>query len=388
MAFLLPLEALAGFISAGAVEAGISSEVAGVAGGLVAGKVGSEANKLADSLIPESVKQSASAQFDLLNALSNPYETKNINYLINRSQKNQESRAASKVVKEPVKEYIPVIAPNSLASLLVSHATGLAMNNVTKGTKLELTDHKGDAVIPTGTNEDVIKNIASEDKLGLLEKLSNFYADKAVDDSEEFQKIYKVYNGVGFEPKNVVISVSSDSWVFDMYDEVGVRIHLEQRFDAVTIPNVYGNFGGLRSSNREKPIDVPDTCFMAHDADYAVSMFHTLGDQKLVSRLLNRRADWPRDSIKLLNSIVIYFSTIGASISKLKGSITGDPVVSVEDVTDDIFPVINPSLVGSSEYVTLRQDFYKQFETSVKSGHKEFFENARNTFSDIYIELA
>ena len=185
--------------------------------------------------------------------------------------------------------------------------------------------------------------------------------------------------------------------MFDMYDEKGSLIHLIQNKKAWTIPAVYGVFGGASSPNNSMPIDVPDTCFLAHDSDYALSYFNWESDMKLVSRLVQRRADWPLDSVSQLNSIVIYFATVGASLAVIKGSIVGDPSVApvVDEIKDDIFyqVVATPDMkdLKPVEYAQVRYLFYNELNTKLESNHKTSgimgTNNARQLLNKINIQI-
>ncbi len=400
MAFLLgPLLTEISALTAGVLaEIGVSTEVAVVGGGLVSGQVGAQANKIVSDAIPTDVKEKASDLFELVNALNSPYDTKNINYLINRKRMEQEQKrlmgtkpvigdekfdqiSSGKVIKS-IKS---VVEPKHISELITGHSSALADSG--HATHLEDLHPSFKAIsdgakMPNDAHMEIVNKIVGTDpaKLTTLQKVSNFMADKAKPNNKEFNDIYEIYNGSGLEPRNVVMSQSIDKWLFFIYDETGKRLRLEQDKNAFTIPNVYGNFGGLRSSNSNLPIDVPDTCFLCHDIDYSQSMFNTEADYKLVSRLLQRRSSWPQDSVKLLNSIVIYFATVGSSLSALKGSIVGNPAkeIVVDDVKDDIFPVVSPNAVeirqeNPSVYATLRKEFYEELEKETERRHMTYF---------------
>lgn len=285
-----------------------------------------------------------------------------------------------------------------IADLVVTHASELAEAGVQ--------DHLDDVIPmgviveePTSNHLEVLEEVIADDpdRYTLLQKLSNFYADKSLSKSEEFKEIYSKYTGKGFDPRNVVMSETPSEYLFFLYDEIGDLITLRQKKDAKTIPPVYGVFGGPSSPNNQLPIDTPDTCFMAHDADYSKSYFHWESDMRLVSRLTQRRASWPQDKVTQLNSIVIYFATIGASVAVIKGSITGDPSKEVitDDVTDDLFPAMVPEALNlpKQEYLTERYNFYKQFSEGVKEAESESKvfstggKRIRNLFEAMKIEL-
>lgn len=443
MAFFLPFIGEIGvLIAAELAELGVAAPIAGAVGGAIGNEVKVQTNKaftngldaLANKVLGEDKRNeienfAAALPTEAIGILSDPKEfarrkleeqrkkqarqdiiDRELSHDISGRNVNEHNDAGdSNCNCDDVVEGLPVYAvsdstnPNLgglIADLVVTHASELA--------EAGIDDHLED-VIPMGiivseeeqtsdhleVLEEVIDN--DPDRYTLLQKLSNFYADKSLSKSEEFKEIYSKYTGKGFEKKNVVMSETGTEYLFFLYDEIGDLITLKQQKDKKTLPAVYGVFGGPSSPNNQLPIDVPDTCFMAHDADYSKSYFHWESDMRLVSRLTQRRASWPQDKITQLNSIVIYFATIGASVAVIKGSIVGDPSKEVinDDVTDDLFPAMVPEAVNlpKQEYLTERYNFYKQFSEGVKeaeSTSKVFSTGGRriqNLFEGIKIEL-
>lgn len=399
MSFLLPLAEVGAFIGEALAEIGVSQEVATAGGAFAAGKIGSEVDKAASNLIPDKAKQIGADFYKAALDTSGAYNTSNINYFINRQRKS-DPKPKPKISGGNLSSPKPVIKPEEIASLVVGHSDSIANAGITDHLtdiipNLSLTDSNGSPVQSTSTNQEIVKDLVGNDssKLGIIQKLSNFYADKSVSNSEEFKKIYEIYTGVGFEPRNVIMSENKFIYKFDMIDEVGSRIHLEQDKNAYTLPSVISGyvFAGPKSRNNSLPINVPDTAFLAHDADYGtLGYFHWEADQKLISRLLQRRASWPVKDVKAINNTIVYFSTLGASLAKLKGSITSPTSVSVDSVTDDIFPVANPDAFEERStdpevYASLRSDFYTQLEGSVEKEHMQLQRNGN--LGNIQVEI-
>lgn len=248
------------------------------------------------------------------------------------------------------------------------------------------------------TYSDIVADTVANDpdKLTFMQQMSNFYADKSLSSSDEFKEIFEVYNGKGFEPRNVIMTEDNENYIFYMYDELSKLITLKQDKSAKTLYPVYGVFGGPSSPNNALPIDTPDTVFLAHDAEYDLSYFAWEADMRLVSRLVQRRDAWPKDNITQLNNIVVYFATMGSALATIKGSISGDPSKQIidDEVTDDIFPALNPDSLSlpKPEYIEARFIFYKELASGLEDARERSIFSAGNLrnkklFDSINIEL-
>lgn len=272
-----------------------------------------------------------------------------------------------------------------LADILVSHTSSIASGD-------------GD-----------ISKVIGVDKNALVlgQKLTNFYSTKLANktvDNRVFE-IAKTYNLNGKKPSDVV-KVYDPVYKgnrFDYTDQAGRKLYCYQLYNYY-LPPVYGIWGGPFSRDYDLPIDMPDLSFYEHDSRYTMDgFFNPDADLILVAELLSLResGQWPAGSENLLNSIVIYFSTLGKSLSYLKGSLPSNVSKQIISDTskDDIFPVLVPDSLAlpEEEYVEARFNFYNTFEEELKHATrtKSIFSSQgpyranllKSVFNKIYVEL-
>lgn len=422
MAFLLPVAEGAAVASEFLVETfGLSEFVANSAVAAAASKITEEVNKEAYDLLDKALgnvmgeeekvnfeKALSSTKQDLYAVVSSLYE-QDPKYLLERHQqkmKQQEAANAKKIEEktneniktnfnfgevskpqdvgvgiiqivknQPIKnidligtltndndltkpeayaEIKKSFSPKELADMLVSHCSSIAV---------------GDG--------DITKIIgADKNALVLGQKLTQFYSTKLANKSVDNRvfEIAKTYNLRDRSPSDVVETFDPvyKGRKFTYTDQAGRELFCFES-KGFYIPAVYGIWGGPMSRNNKVPIDMPDLTFYEHDSRYSMDgYFNPDADLILVAELLSLREDgrWPAGSENLLNSIVIYFSTIGKSLSYLKGSLPSNVSKDIiGDVSkDDIFPVMVPEALAlpEQEYVEARYNFYNSFETELK----------------------
>ena len=375
MAFLIgsaigEMGALAASIAA---EIGLGDVVSAAIGGAVVSNVSGVVNEKATEKVRNTIGEE---NLDYLDTVKNEllgvaggYLTGNFDDFISNEIIHRQGSESPRAMSD---DSTPNIQGYDVSTFIIKHATELANNGVQEhiidiiGTDLGIIQQKETKEI----SNEILKSDNGEydpKKLTMAQRLSNYYADKSLSKSPEFKEIFDVYDGSGISPENVVMSSDDEFWKFDIYDETGNRVHLEQNKKAYVLPAVYGVFGGAMSPNNYISTDVPDTCFLCHDADYGVSYFHWKSDMKLVSRLIQQRDKWPEGSISQLNSIVIYFATLGASLAVLKGSLVGDGT-ELEDTKDDIFDTMIPEAIAlePEEYFKQKREFYKSFNDGIE----------------------
>ena len=167
----------------------------------------------------------------------------------------------------------------------------------------------------------------------------------------------------------------------------------------IYIPMVYGEYGGAQSRNFSPPIDIVDLVFFSHDLDFTVNGYLDYNsDLKLIARL-NSLLDAglvPAKSINLIKSIIVYFSTAGLMIDKIKG--TAERPEDFTELNDDIFLDLRTDLKFDSqnqdqvdEINDLKQKFfieldYAKDDVQISSGSfKEV--QSENIINEIEFEL-
>lgn len=249
-------------------------------------------------------------------------------------------------------------SPKQLSDIIVKQATALAFN------ESETPDSVVDSAIDA-----VSDNI---EDLSLFQRMNKYYAELSVPTNERYLEIAAVYNGVGLTyPEGIDMSFDEERQLirFDWRDELGVPKTLFQT-TGIIIPPVYGVFGGANSPNNSFPIDYLDSLYMNHDHSY-VNGPNLDGDYQLISRIMNNIGRIPPEGRPFARTSVIYFATIGSTISALYGSLPGEVAeVPVPQVTkDDIFPVVQPSALQlpDDEYITARFEFYRDFKKAMEA---------------------
>lgn len=293
-----------------------------------------------------------------------------------------------KTVKDSATEVATDLLTNAATNLLDSMTSPETKQTVIDQSKLLadlLTEHSvaaAENIGPLDVKKTIVELVGTDrSRLTMVQKLSDYYASKVVSDSPDYKRIKAMYTGRGLGPESTVMTETKDKWLFMFYDEVGRLETLVQEKSAKTLPPVYGVFGGPLSPNNRKPINYPDACFMAHDCDYQESYFSKEADLKLVARLLTRKDQWPVSDVSLLNSIIVYFQTVGKSISYLKGSLPGSVSTQVieADTKDDIFPVLVDTPMTIEDYQIERYNFYKSFSDQMSINAEEKSVLARPT---------
>lgn len=274
------------------------------------------------------------------------------------------------IVNQPQNVVNNSISPTALGKIIVTGASSLSTNggNVSKS----IADSIG----------------GDPQNYTISQKISNFFATQTTPNNDQYNEIAKVYNGknliypfVNFRniPYTQGRTTNSQGKLskptikqFYWNDETGQSFTLNQNTGLI-IPAVYGNFVGPNSPNNNPPIDLLDSFATQHDQSWSGpgGSFNLKGDYAFVSRLAQNKQRFPSEVQNLVNSTIVYFSTLGQTISKLKGSLP-DEVASqpVPQMTmDDVFPVANPQAVSlpPAEYVQLRYEFFKDLDQSVKS---------------------
>lgn len=247
-------------------------------------------------------------------------------------------------------------------------------------------DHTNEMVNGLNPADAIIKVIGTDPKRYALAKvLESFYNKSKKPDL--YTQINKVYNGVNLNFPYVKYYLEDGIKVFYWYDEVGTYHQLKEN-TGIVIPSIYGVFGGLSSPNNNLPIDLADSFFCMHDESYSLEMFSETGDYQLISRLTNNMSRLNPNYTKFYKATIIYFSTVGNTIAKLKGSlpknVSKEPIAQL--TTDDIYAVMKERLTGSpavqnvETYPMERYLFYKDFEANVMEEHKAspLFQSRKN----------
>lgn len=249
--------------------------------------------------------------------------------------------------------------PKQLSDLIVRQATALAF---------------GETPTPDGVVDTAINAVSDNiEDLSLFQRMNKYYADMAVPTNDQYLEIAAVYNGRALTyPEGISMTFDEERQLirFDWVNEIGAPQTLFQT-TGIIIPSVYGVFGGANSRNSEFPIDYLDSLYMNHDLSY-VNGPSLVGDYQLIARIVNNMDRIPPEGRSFARTSVIYFATIGSTISALYGSLPGDTVadVPVPQVTkDDVFPVVVPSSLQlpDDEYVVARFEFYRDFEKAMEA---------------------
>jgi hypothetical protein len=292
------------------------------------------------------------------------YNSSNLPYPDIKGLENQ-----NKLDPNPNKSY----STKELADLVIQNVSAIAING---NASTESLDDAIETTIGTDVN-----------KLTLMQRLSTFYRQYSADDHlKKYEDIARIYNGKGVKPSDMTEEYDFERRLlkFSCPDETGRIISLHQTTGFI-LPAIYGTYGGPSSANANKVRtgpstnpqdndgpDYPDLYFFYHDAAYGTEgYFHAKSDIQLVTRLTQNVDKWPTDSITLLNSIVVYFTTLATTISYLKGSLPDNVTKEViPDMTkDDVFPILVPEALElpTEQYITKRFNFYKALEDDFKT---------------------
>jgi len=221
------------------------------------------------------------------------------------------------------------------------------------------------------------------------------------------EDIKRIYNGHSLDVKKVFKFNNK----FAAYDETGKLEYYDGKAAPVSLKNdaalaalgfikpIHGYWMGPLSYNNNFPVDYVDLCSMFHDIEYLRNgWFFREGDLKYISRL-SQNMDKMSFTEQLFAKFAIkYFSTIGAALATVSGSLN-DPKNSTEDNVDDFFTYLhnksngiistgdissggmggNSQISSYLEYnvdkmnrkIINRQDFYKEFEKKSAELYKQ-----------------
>jgi hypothetical protein len=182
--------------------------------------------------------------------------------------------------------------------------------------------------------------------------------------TDEYKKIAAVYNGKVIITQTVQMRIGADGLKeFGGFDEVGKISYYKENPKGFKLPTIQGIWTGPNSPNNALPINLWDTFSYYHDVDYHNNgWFDLQGDYKYISRLTQNMDRFEPDQLTLIKGTIAYFSTIGQTLSRLKGSLStkvADEVIP-DTTKDDIFPVIMPESqnLEPRDYTEMRKTFY------------------------------
>jgi hypothetical protein len=408
MAFLLGglTAELATAITEGLIEVGIGDTTSA----LIAGSVASQASNTVGSAITQGLQEAAKQVLgtdeytkkaqELEKLKSDSSFVYNLVMAENKNMPVKTNKRQEQQTNVPSTPNVPKVIGATVSSLVNSDQKNVSnysmLGNILKNVKQDINQQQDQqtnkvkdrstmladlitqqsSFIANGGSVDksIVDLVGSDQtKLSMVQKLSSYYADKVQDDTDEYKRIKAIYNGKGITPESVVMTETNSQYIFMQYDETGSLKTLVQDKKAKTLPAVYGVFGGPLSPNNRKPINVPDNYFLQHDENYQEGYFSKKADLILVSRLLQNRDKWPVEDVNILNSIVIYFQTVGKSLSYLKGSLSSDVATKVieDDARDDIFPFLfDDTVMNVNDYKIQRYNFYKNLEDRIVDNHQ------------------
>ena len=199
--------------------------------------------------------------------------------------------------------------------------------------------------------------------------------DTDIENNPKYKEIENVFNMISKLTGrflDVETSYVNENGMLYFIDELGNKLGpMVEGFEGVYVPMVYGEYGGPLSRNSTQPIDRVDLSFFAHDLDFAVNGYLDYNsDLKLISRLnsLLKARMVPTASINLIKSIIVYFSTAGLLLDRIKGT-AGKPIgelTVLNELDDDIFLDLRPDLIPMGievdEINDMKQKFFIEME--------------------------
>ncbi len=392
-----------------AASSAVGTGVVGLAAGEVANQavsgalnaaskaIGQETVDLISNSINDRLHQALSLNSEILDPLSDPSKflglnpkplpnpssgtklsgggtTVNFNTMTYNSTPNQQVQDPDQIgqfispVIEGFQNSVPKIDTKSIARFITSFASGLAVNSL--GTDTQSTSQPSQ---PIQSSQQQIIPVIPPEYTDLSNQLGAFLSSK-IPTTDEYKQIASIYNGKGLKIFQRYDPVTQ-GLIFTLIDETGARFELPQT-KGTTIPPIYGVFMGPNSPNNALPIDLDtaaplDEYCAFHDYDYLTNgFFDRIGDYKLVSRISQNYSLMTLAQKPYAKIAILYFSTLGHSISGLIGTlpVSIDEVVSDQPTKDDIFPVvIGPELANSLEpnvYNIERTKFYSELKDS------------------------
>ncbi len=412
-----------------AASSAVGTGVVGLAAGEVANQavsgalnaaskaIGQETVDLISNSINDRLRQALSLNSEILDPLSDPSKflglkplpnpssaissgtklsgggtTVNFNTITYNSTPNQQVQDPDQIgpeklnfstIIEGFQNSVPKIDTKSIARFITSFASGLAINSL--GTDTQSTSQSSQSIQssqpsqpiqssqPSQSSQQQIIPVIPPEYTDLSNQLGAFLSSK-IPTTDEYKQIASIYNGKGLKIFQRYDPVTQ-GLIFTLIDETGARFELPQT-KGTTIPPIYGVFMGPNSPNNALPIDLDtaaplDEYCAFHDYDYLTNgFFDRIGDYKLVSRISQNYSLMTSAQKPYAKIAILYFSTLGHSISGLIGTlpVSIDEVVSDQPTKDDIFPVvIGPELANSLEpnvYNIERTKFYSELKDS------------------------
>ncbi len=358
------------------VSEAVSSAVGTAAVGYIAGEGASAIEEQVKNFIGPEKVSSFQKTFDDLLADSMAVLNKDEHYFINKSHdkghinkpidfKNEDPTKfntgkvehAHQVEKaKTVQTSIKKISSTEIANFVVNFASELT-NQAVNGEKIDKIA-AATKVLESMSNKELINSIGPF----LKNKLPN---------SELYQKISSVYNGSGMSVKESITMYKDprkNLLYFILKDETGKLSTLYQT-TGIVLPAYPGTvFMGPRSPNNNYPTNLTDLFCAFHDQTY-INGPNLEGDYSLISRCANRYNDMDDFEKKLARICIMYFGTLGTTISNLLGSSPSDihKVPSTEIVTDDIYTAVSQE-INPVERMEFYDQLYKEIDNFSRTG--------------------
>lgn len=201
-------------------------------------------------------------------------------------------------------------------------------------------------------------------ELSLTQKITNFFKNKSLPNTDEFKRIYQVYNMNGVTGSSFSKAVNPRTGLIEItgIDETGRTFTLPQTTGLI-LPSVSGTvFMGARSRNDDvpNPERVEDMASFFHDVSYTNGI-NRLGDLTYIARLDNclKNGRVKPENRNLVNSTIIYFSNISLNLSMF---------FPQEPAQNDIFEYLNDDLDPTNEeYDGMRKEFTDILEEELRT---------------------
>lgn len=389
-------------ISTALAEAGTGTFVAGVVGGAVVSGLSSKINEAVDDLsntllgteTVDDIKKSFNEATETALDLGATWYFQDPNYLakLNRRAGVESVEGVGSVNttidQSPLVPRVENVDTAELADLIVKNVSQIATDYYTNG-----------EVDPVESLKNTIGTDANKTRLTV--RLTDFYANKSLPDSEIYKSIANVYNGKNLQYPFIRGKIVDGVKVFYWKDEVGDYFEMKQNLGFV-LPSIYGVFGGPYSINNQFPEDLADSFFCMHDQSALKGILGNVrGDYQLVSRLSQNKDRLNQESMAFFNSTIAYFSIMASTWLKLKGSLSDDILVKPSEViiTDDFYgsmntvqAVKNPEMFKQDQfefYSKFSKDFSEATKTSsmFAQGSKFRTEQIKKDFGDLMVQL-
>lgn len=356
-------------------EAGVSATVSSVAStaavGFIAGEGASAIEEQIKNFIGPEKVSSVQKTFGELLSDSMAVLNKDEHYFINKSHdkghinktidfKNDDPNKFNTGKVEHSQEVekakniqmgIKKITGSQLANFVVNYASELA-DQAVNGQKIDKT-------------KALTKILGTTDNKELINTIGPFLKNK-LPTSELYQKISSVYNGSGMDiKKNITMykDPRKNLLYFILVDELGKLSTLYQT-TGIVLPAYPGTvFMGPRSPNNNYPTNLTDLFCAFHDQSY-INGPNLEGDYALISRCVGRYNDMNDFEKKLARICIMYFGTLGTTISNFLGSAPSDihKIPTTEIITDDVYTTVSPINGGPVERMEFYNEFYKEID--------------------------